>query len=62
MQRDLAFPLMDQDFQWMYPLSEEQEETAAILRKVFLETGPDVPIEEKMARVEEEKARRKNAA
>ena len=60
MQRDLAFPLMDQDFQWMYPLSEEQEETAAILRKVFLETGPDVPIEEKMARVEEEKARRKN--
>lgn len=61
-QRDLAFPLLDQRFQWMYPLSEDEAETAAIWREIILESGPDVPIEEKIARVKAEQARRKSEA
>ncbi len=61
-QRDLAFPLLDQRFQWMYSLSEDEAETAKIWRKIILESGPNVPIEEKIAQVEAEQARRKNEA
>lgn len=59
-QRDLAFPLLDQEFQWMYPLTGDEAETAAIWQRVLLEADPAVPFEEKIARVEAEKARRKN--
>ncbi len=58
-QRDLAFPLLDQEFQWMHPLTEDEAETAAIWHEV-IEADPASPIEEKIARVEAEKARRKN--
>ena len=58
-QRDLTFPLLDQRFEWMYPLSEAEAETGAIWRKVITESGPDVSFAEKLARVEVEVARRK---
>ena len=61
-QRDLAFPMLDQEFQWMYPLSEEEEKTAAIWQKVISDSGPDVPFAEKLALVEAEKANQKNNA
>lgn len=57
-QRDLTFPLLDQVFEWIYPLSEA--EAAAIWRKVITESGPDVPFAEKLAQVEAEVARRQN--
>jgi len=57
-QRDLAFPRLDQEFQWMHPLTEDEAETAAIWREV-IEADPTSPIEDMMARVEAEKARRR---
>ena len=59
--RDLSFPLLDQEFQWMYPLSGEEEETAALWRRVLSQAGPIVPFAEKLAQVEAEKAKRKSA-
>ena len=57
-QRDLTFPLLDQVFEWMHPLTEDEAETAAIWREV-IEADPTSPIEDKMARVEAEKARQR---
>ena len=60
LQRDIEFPLLGQTFQWVYPLSEEEEETAALYRKISLEADRTRPAEEVVAQLEAAKAQHRD--
>lgn len=60
LQRDVSFPLQNQNFQWMYPLTEAESETAALYRKISLEADRTRPAEEVIAQLEAVKAQRRN--
>ena len=58
-QRDLAFPLLDEKFQWMQPTSNAETEYFLIQQKVMAEADHTLTFNELMAGIEAEKARRK---
>ncbi len=58
-QRDLAFPQLDQQFQWMFPTSAEDAEYLLIQRKVIAEADHTLTFNELMAGIEAEKSRRR---
>ena len=60
LQRDLALPQLNQQFQWMFPLSNEKSEYLLIQNKVMAEADHTLTFNELMAGIEAEKARRKN--
>ena len=57
--RDLAFPQLDQEFQWMFPTPKEEIEYLLIQDKVIAEADHTLTFSELMAGIEAEKARRK---
>ena len=61
-QRDLAFPQLDQQFQWMFPTPKEETEYLLIQHKVMAEADHTLTFSELMAGIEAEKAKRKSDA